>query len=547
MGVVYKLKKEIVEFILEQKKKDAKISCRTLSEIVQKEFHVEVSKSSISDVLKEFNLSSPRGRRCLPKKKKEKFQIPDYRKEELFSLKKEDGSFFSGGQGFIQKEGKNTCSLAAFFCKIVLFEMMPPDFFNILGNFVENCPDFMKKKEILEFLFLRKILQNKEKKEEFYKKNEWFWRIENKNIPFEYLGKKEENAIIKKEFFVQFPEFFKEISYFKLALENKEEIWIDAEMKSVWTNPKKTKKRVFFNKFLQEFSKKFLDNVHSVVLLKNSYENEENQEMSKQFKEFIAAFENVPEKKIKNISLYNNSLKNVVSFDNLAPVKRFFIMGILPEQNEYKFFLKYSKFRKKEEIFQTKYAKFAYFEEEIEIFPYEDFQKEQKIRVFFLREIKGKEPFLIIISNIEGKNESAGAIINRYISRWDGLLREKKGKITSSEDFSEKSLSGIGQNGSFLDGKIDLENLFDFFSKYLKDYIQENYFSSENKDLWEKLVAIQIKNGDILREKPYLEIALNCVGTADLQEEVKEAFLQINQREICDNQGNIINIKLNIL
>jgi len=42
MGVVYKLKKEIIDFILEQKKKDEKISCRTLSDIVQKEFQVPV-------------------------------------------------------------------------------------------------------------------------------------------------------------------------------------------------------------------------------------------------------------------------------------------------------------------------------------------------------------------------------------------------------------------------------------------------------------------------------------------------------------------------
>ena len=62
MGVIYKLKQEIVDFIIEQKKLDPSLSCRKLTSIIQEKFHIQVSKSSVNAVFKESHLSSPVGR-----------------------------------------------------------------------------------------------------------------------------------------------------------------------------------------------------------------------------------------------------------------------------------------------------------------------------------------------------------------------------------------------------------------------------------------------------------------------------------------------------
>jgi len=63
MGVIYKLKPEIREFILEQKKSNPLLSCRALTNLLENKFQIKVSKSSINSVIKETGLSLPVGRR----------------------------------------------------------------------------------------------------------------------------------------------------------------------------------------------------------------------------------------------------------------------------------------------------------------------------------------------------------------------------------------------------------------------------------------------------------------------------------------------------
>ncbi|MDD5246556.1 MAG: hypothetical protein PHS09_04090 [Candidatus Omnitrophica bacterium] len=63
MGVTYKLKQEIIDFILEQKKQNPALGCRPLAELAFNKFQVEVSKSSINALIKKAGLSMPVGRR----------------------------------------------------------------------------------------------------------------------------------------------------------------------------------------------------------------------------------------------------------------------------------------------------------------------------------------------------------------------------------------------------------------------------------------------------------------------------------------------------
>ncbi|MFY9401811.1 MAG: hypothetical protein WAQ07_00135 [Candidatus Omnitrophota bacterium] len=74
MGVTYKLKKEVKEFIIEEKRDNPQISCRLMSEHVKAKFGISLSKSSINALIKEAGLSAPIGRR--PKKKKPHIVMP---------------------------------------------------------------------------------------------------------------------------------------------------------------------------------------------------------------------------------------------------------------------------------------------------------------------------------------------------------------------------------------------------------------------------------------------------------------------------------------
>lgn len=63
MGVIYKFKPELVDFILQKKKEDPSLSCRQLSALTQERFGERLSKSSINKLLQASGLSLSVGRR----------------------------------------------------------------------------------------------------------------------------------------------------------------------------------------------------------------------------------------------------------------------------------------------------------------------------------------------------------------------------------------------------------------------------------------------------------------------------------------------------
>src|SRR5277367_4557934 len=78
MGVTYKLKEEVIHFIISQRQSNPLASCRQLAESVSQKFGLHLSKSSVHDVLKESGIITPRGR-----KPKDKFKIPQEKKKQI--------------------------------------------------------------------------------------------------------------------------------------------------------------------------------------------------------------------------------------------------------------------------------------------------------------------------------------------------------------------------------------------------------------------------------------------------------------------------------
>ncbi|TRZ95606.1 hypothetical protein D4R78_03000 [bacterium] len=68
MGVVYKLKSEVKEYITQLKKNTPQLSCRKAIAIVSKKFNILISKSSVNAIFKNTGLSMPVGRRRKVKK-----------------------------------------------------------------------------------------------------------------------------------------------------------------------------------------------------------------------------------------------------------------------------------------------------------------------------------------------------------------------------------------------------------------------------------------------------------------------------------------------
>jgi len=93
MANPYKLKPEIKQFIIEQKRTNPGLSCRSLIPLIREHFQINLSKSLINNVIKQNNLSGPVGRRRIkePIIFKQPFEIHIVRKEELIE---NGGCFF---------------------------------------------------------------------------------------------------------------------------------------------------------------------------------------------------------------------------------------------------------------------------------------------------------------------------------------------------------------------------------------------------------------------------------------------------------------------
>lgn len=70
MGTIFKLKPDIKNWILEKKRANPVLSCRSIVSLVENEFKIKVSKSSINCLIKESNLSMPVGRRQKKRRRK---------------------------------------------------------------------------------------------------------------------------------------------------------------------------------------------------------------------------------------------------------------------------------------------------------------------------------------------------------------------------------------------------------------------------------------------------------------------------------------------
>lgn len=83
MGVVYKFRKEVVDFVLQQKRTDHDLGCRQLAVLTSEKFKIQVSKSSVNAIIKNANLSNAVGRPFSDEAPAKKFQIPPQKKQQL--------------------------------------------------------------------------------------------------------------------------------------------------------------------------------------------------------------------------------------------------------------------------------------------------------------------------------------------------------------------------------------------------------------------------------------------------------------------------------
>jgi hypothetical protein len=198
MGVVYKLKPEIGDFILKEKKNHPALSCRKLAVLVNKKFPIKLSKSHINSLIKIARLSNPVGRTPKPKR------------------------------GYIEAEG-----LGAFMLKAADALIGGVDYFvQIIKERVKARPDLGELTETLVYqpLFGEEI-----------KPDSGLWKLVNK--PYidrdfsSYLNELQGVTSLNTDMVAIISRIFKEVLFLKITFPDESVFYIDGQFHTLWSSP----------------------------------------------------------------------------------------------------------------------------------------------------------------------------------------------------------------------------------------------------------------------------------------------------------------------
>jgi|GEM_PF-3816222 len=426
MGVVYKLKQEIVDFIIKQKQENPALSCRALAALIEESFQQAVSKSSINKILKTENLSSPVGRRG--RKPKKSFKISENKKKELFV----EASQHCILSDLNLEDGLVDCA-GSIFLKSAEWELSREPVLNsIFKDYCSRC-DKEKLAMVARVLGFLKIFNIESLEGLAQYSGKGLWQINGLN---ENLSENDFLDILdviesRDEFFLKFslkiPQFFTQVSGFRFILADGASFFIDGQGVCLWKNVQKGFP-VSLGKAIFLLSKIFSGND---ILLLNSISpkiSSKNQDFI-QIMELMGAFYNVQSKRIHRIEIIHEDGDVLGSFDHVPQIPRNLIFGLWPWEGLFQQF-----FDTKNVVEQGKIA----FDVAGRDLSFKDVEircdldgKKKDVRGILLFEPFMPVPFLILLTNVPRDDLSAIQIVDLYVQRWPNMEKSVNFSILS--------------------------------------------------------------------------------------------------------------------
>jgi hypothetical protein len=524
MGVIHKLKQEVVDFILHEKKSSPGIGCRQLAALASQKFQMTVSKSSVSSVLKDANLSSPVGRRTAGEKR---FQIPEQKKKEIFKNFPSPNPPTVDASREIPKVAKIKEVAPSFDKKALEHEPMAllPDSMEGSKKTKQESRDLKDKNEDIskKVYDARRLLKNEAvqphedvgwfliksafddflsnfKLKEFLGKYfqyklpadlddllclAYFKRVlENLNIENSTPIKNLEKLIpisaqfdtaarldsllsfafpqtAELEFIILRRQNLQEVRAVKILLEDKTEILMDPQCALFWSGRLRLERPALLPKVVDLVSQNLISNVKPLVL--NLAQN--LFPLPNCFLDMLDSLQGVKSKKISKVSLINNSNHSLLIFDKVPHFPRRYLIGLSPSQKETLDTGIAEKWAKKE-IF--------YHEPTDQVFYFTDLKIDKLTsRVITLFEEETKKEKFSILADLN--NKPADVLLNQFFDYWPDLyhassfmLSDRLSSNISTEDFKT---TGIGLSKDVLLEKILSQFFDDAFNHLLKYFI----------------------------------------------------------------------------
>ena len=581
MGIVYKVKPDIIKFILEQKKKNLSLSCRVLVKIVKDRFSLFLSKSAVNKIIKDAGLSSPVGRKrkYLSKPKvssvESKIKILPAKKEIFLPKEEQPPKLLEEKEQkqpvielpvkseIIKEEPREKIE-----AKIEHIEIKEDKIFDNMGSFFLKAMEL----ELADAPILARML-DKDIRGEFFKElgfidnillylpcfgiedfsaissynGEGLWLLaQQKKIPFDSIFKylKQLESIKGRSLTIhsKSTQVFQEVNFLKLFLEDDTVFYIDSQFKSVWTEPNTLSSfSSTYHKTISYINNLFLKNAQPIVLFTAAGYSS----FSKIVSEFILACEAIPDKRIVKIELYGAQKKEIDKFlDVPSSFKRYFILGFWPWQREFIELIKQEN-RPIDSCYIEDINRDIYYNEgQMELVQHL-VDKKIVLRFALLKDSPVSPARMGIITNIPLENKPMGEIVQLYLRRWpnmeeayqDFLKRTQKSTSFDSKEAPSKENPPLESVHTLSGSAATIREDLNYILKQLNKYAQRYFFPPEYEDvdfstMKQRFYSLPAR---LKRSKDRLLITLLVPEGYEFYKDLVYAIKRLNESDIRNN------------
>jgi len=502
MGVIYKLKPETRERILDFKKSNPDLSCRKLVSLVSDKLKLKVSKSSINAIIKGNGLSMPVGRRRKPRR------------------------------GALQAQGLGVILLKA--CDYLIGG----------SHYINEAVCSRLKKE--EAKTLTKIesliyapLFGLDAKDRIRQETA-LWQLVGERFFTSDLN----DFLVRLQGFPSLPAdisrsvsgLLQEVRCLKINLSEGSPLFLDGQLHTVWSTPYLPYDFSATVQSIKHCLQRCFKDAEPVILsMAPGYDIP-----TREFLELVYALDS-SEGKFSTITLYGNKLEELDVATVEKSRRRFFIFGLWPWQfAEYRRVVKLGETRAF--TFEPLKTEFYLSEMEVEL-SQPNLNRKSVFRGCALKTEASGKIRLIILSNMPSAENSAERLAGLYLNRWPNLEESFHDFSRKVELFTYAATSQFYFSSERLPkSQLALEDIKAFFEYYLGIldlYCRWHIFPAgyENKDFSFMRENFYNLKGKLKKEKNCLVISLEPPEGYAFLKDLEYALRRINEKEVILLEG----------
>lgn len=531
MGKIYKLRPEIINFVLEQKKANPVLSCRGLALLTADKFQIKFSKSSVNSLIKNAGLSLPVGRR---RKKKRQNNLP----ERLLGALQEASAAISPPTLITQQPPPEpplppSPPPLPIILPIPTAQLVPE--LPLSEATLMRAMDYLVEGSSQMNIIIEDRLDLKSGEGLLAKTEAILYKSllpePTSAALSSYLNELQSVKTIGLDIFKVISAVFQEVRCVKVSLTDGEAFYLDGELRTVWSTPHIPYDfaTTIYN-IKGYINKYFYGDTPFLLFSAPGYDTP-----TKEFFKFLLSLD-TQEKKISRLTLYDYQFEEMHSMPIDRSKRRFFIFGMWPWQ--------FAEYRQVKKIGEFRPFYFAPLNKEFYIADIEivlsqpNINQRVTLKGYSLKNTLNEKSRLLILTNLEAEGPALEEIISQYLNHWPNLEE-------SFQDFSRKiellTYTGASQ-GIFtekdlafdLDSGTNIESSLRKYLELLWLYFRGRFLpplanSMDSAGLKEEFLRLKTA---VNEEKGILKISFLPQDGFRFLRELEYACRRLNEREI---------------